>query len=460
MRYWFGFVFLLISACQFGPEYKRPEVDFKPEWQSKSEYINNEVLQDKWWELLDDKLLNKLIEEAALNNYDVAIAAANIEKARAVYNIAKSDFFPDLNYDLSGIKRSFSNNANNFNVGTRHEYAALLDASWELDFWGGIRKRASANKERYYADIEAKRDMLLSVAAEVADNYIRLRGFQKQLEITEENVALLEQTIKLTELQNKVGVADNFDVARAKAQKETIRATEPNIKANIYTSIYQLSFLVGKEPSYLLDLLVKKQDLPKIKAEMPVGLPSELLRRRPDVRQAEHILIAENADIGAAIADFFPSFSLTAALGHSSFKFADFFSNDSSSYNYGAAVNIPLFRGGELKANYKQAKAENNVAMLEYERTVMNALNEVEASLVRYAKETETKQRLDKVVEDNEKIVLLAKGRYSAGYTDLLEVIDAERNLILARNADLQSEVNILVNMISLYKALGGGFEG
>lgn len=449
--------FLALNSCQFGPKLKIPEVNYSSQWQDKSEFVNNEILVDRWWEIFKDEKLNELVELAAVNNFDIQIALANIEKARAEKNIARSDFFPDVSYNVDGAKSyDGSNSAGNKKS---KDFSAGFDAIWELDLWGGIRKRSSAARDRYFAQIENKRAMTLSVVAEVVQNYMALRGYQEQLAITRENMELLDQTIRLIQIQKNVGVATNFDLSRAQSQKEIVEAAEPNIQANIQVAIHRLSILIGKDPNFLTENLKMAQDLPQNLDIVPVGVPSTVLRRRPDIKEAEYLLAAENSEIGAAIADFFPSFSLTGSIGNNTTKFSNLFDSASNNWSYGGLINLPFFRGGELLSQYKQSKAETQAAMLTYEKTVMAALGEVESSLVKYAQEIETNKRLELAAKNGEKVVDLANQRYEAGYDDLLAVIDAKRSLIAIKNSLVTSDINVLTDVIALYKALGGGFE-
>lgn len=451
------FTVFFLTSCQFGPELKLPENNYTGNWKSNNEFVNNNILIDRWWEAFGDEQLNELVELAANNNFDIKIALANIEKARAQTSFANSSFLPKIDYNLDASKSYVGSNADGLKES--QSYSSGFDAVWEIDLWGGIRKRSKSAKDRYLAQIENKRAMTLSVIAEVVRNYVELRGYQKQLANTRENIVLLEKTIDLIDLQKKVGVATNFDLARVKAQREIVEAQEPNIRANILTAIYRLSVLVGKEPGYLLESLQEDKKIDRNLDIVPVGVPSDILRRRPDIKQAEYLLSASNAEIGAAIADFFPSISLTGSSGVSSSKFSNLFESANKSWSYGGMINLPFFRGGELMAKYKGSKADTKAAMLNYEKTVNLAFEEVESSLIKYAKEIETNKKLALAVKNNEKIVDLANQIYEAGYDDLLSVIDAKRNLISVRNSLVESDTKVLTNLVALFKALGGGFD-
>ncbi len=451
------FVTFLLSACNFAPKQHTPDLKVTGKWASINEYVTNEILIDKWWESFADPQLNLLVEQAALNNYDVKIALENIRLSRVEKNIATAALLPEIEYNASATKVNTSGNAAFLRGQERKDYESAFDASWELDLWGGIRNRRSSAKNQLLADIQEKRAVTLSVIAETVRNYIELRGYQKQQKIIKRNIELLDKTMRLTKIQQEAGIASSFDVARIKSEKEIIEATEPAVKAAIYTAKYRLSLLLGKKPDTLDELLTEQTALPEMIDPIPVGLPATLLQRRPDILQAEYLLRSENKEIGAAIADFFPSFSLTGSAGNTALRYSDLFHSSSANWNYGAAINLPIFQGGALVNAFKQAKIDKNIAVLNYEKTVVTALSEVETNLVNYAQEVLTYKRLLAAEKNSERLVDIARERYKAGYDALLDVIAAERNLIDIRNSLIASEIQYLTNLVALYKSLGGG---
>lgn len=459
MRYLAVVILLFITSCNFIPKLEKPKIEPKEKWQVVDERISkSEELTNNWWDILQDEVLNDLVFDAIKHNHDIKIAAANIERSRLEHNIAISDLLPDLDYNLSGKRTGYSEKISSNKNGSNFD--SSFDLSWEFDLFGKIRSNSQSAFHEYLSKIDSRNAVALSVASQIIKNYVELRSYQKLEDTTIQNIKLLEQTIRLTKVRESVGIATNFDVARASSQKEIIEATLPNIKGEIFTRIYKISVLIGKNPSYLKDRLIKHQKLPNIIDPINVGLPSDLLKRRPDIKSAYNLMLARNADIGGAFAEFFPSVSLTGAVGNSSKKFSDLFSSNSSAWQYGFDLNLPIFRAGELISNYNITKEDKKIAILNYEKTVLNAFMEVETSLIKYGKEIQTRDRLRRAVRNNKRIVNLSEQRYQAGLDDLLAVIDVKRNLIEVENALIESETRVLVNLTELYKALGGGIKG
>lgn len=451
------FLCLFISACRFKDKFQLPEIEMQKGWQTDSTMFSQDKINDRWWEYFQDNQLNNLVDLAIANNLDILIAKQNFLEARTDVKIARSVLLPDISADFTADKFSNSERVNSFNLETER-YDAYFDTSWEIDFWGGINDQKNAAKNRYYSDIYAYRAMIVSVVAEVTRNYIELRGAQKRLDITQKNINLLQEIINLTQVQQAGGIATNFDVARAISEKKIEEANLPNLKATIYQHIYSLSALAGKDPSFLLRELQSHKILPEVRDIVPVGLPAQLLTRRPDLRQAEYLLAAAIDDKNAALTDFLPNISLTGQVGNASLKFSDLYSSASGFWNIGAEVNLPFFRGGELIAEYEKAKLEVKETIYNYRKVVLTALAEVESALIVYAQEIETNDRLKLAVKNSEKVLYLATERYKAGLDDFLAVIAAERDLIDLQNRLVINETDVHTSFIALLKSLGGGW--
>ena len=453
MRYLIVILFTLAS-CQFSPKLKLPKVATNKDWQIDVDVVSNKRLIKDWWNVFEDKTLNDLVDLALEHNYDIRIALQNIEKLRLQKNIATSDFFPEADYNLDGQRTSYSDKITD--TKTDNQLDSSFDLSWEIDFWGKVRNERKSAKFEYLAQIDVKKALMISVSTQLITNYIELRSWQKLLEITNKNIDLLEQTIRLTKIRERAGVVTNFDVMRAKSQKEIVQATKPNIKSEIYQRIYAIAVLVGKNPTALKADLKQKKYLKQVDEIIPIGLPADLLKNRPDIKKARNLLVAKNAEIGSAIADFFPNISLTGSIGNSARNFSQLFSANSSAWQYGFDLNLPIFRAGQLISDYKITKVDKKIAILDYEKTVLDAFLEVETSLVKYGKEVQTRDQLRRAVSNNKKIVNIAEARYRAGLDDLLSVIDAKRSLIEVENSLIESEARVLINLTSLIKALGG----
>jgi len=305
----------------------------------------------------------------------------------------------------------------------------------------------------------AKAGLTLSVIAEVASNYFEVRGLQRQLENTERDIGLLKEVEEIARTQFEIGVTTELDLARATGERQALESQLPSLEAEIAARIYRLSVLTGQAPEFYASVLAASRPLPMPPDQVPVGLRSEMLKRRPDVREAERSLAAATANIGVAKADLFPSFSLTGAVGTSARVFSDMFTPATQTSAIGAALGWPLFAGGSLTARVDAARAGQKAALANYEQAVLLALEDAEGSLMRYGKEWQTLKRLRETAASRRQAFEIAKLRYEAGEENFLTILDAERTMIAARNDIISSETRILTDLAQLYKALGGGWS-
>jgi NodT family efflux transporter outer membrane factor (OMF) lipoprotein len=306
---------------------------------------------------------------------------------------------------------------------------------------------------------EILRDVLVSLLAEVATNYIELRGLQQRLAITNNNITTQAETLELTRERSAAGLTSEIDVLRAQAQLMSTRSQVPALESLIKRSIHRLGVLLGSEPGALLAELSPEAPLPALPPEIPVGLPSDLLRRRPDVRSAERQLAAATARIGVAVADLFPRFLLTGAVGRQGDDAHDVKLGVNRYWNFGPSIQWPVFQGGRILANIKVQDARQEQAVAQYEKTVLLSLEEAENALVDYAREQERHRSLARAAESNLEAVSLSKDLYTQGLVDFLNVLDAQRALFLTQDQLVQSSQTVVLNLIILYKALGGGWE-
>lgn len=462
----YSFSLLVLAACTVGPDYTPPATEVNEQWHSSAsmgQQAADSKVQERWWEIFGDVTLKELIEQVAAHNYDVRIALSNIEQARASRREAASGFWPSLTASTRGVREGLSNkttsNSNNTGAKERDVYSADLDASWELDIFGSIRRQVESAEAQLQAVEEQKRGVLLSVLAEVARNYFEVRGTQKRIAVTEQNIALVREVEELAKTQLEYGVATDLDVARARGEREAIEATLPLLRAQLQAGIYRLSVLSGQPPESYAELLSLRAPLPTPPEIVPVGLRSELLRRRPDIREAERNLAAAMADIGVATADLFPSFSLTGGLGSTAAEIGDIVSQGAVTYAFGQVINWPLFQGGALRARITQAEAGAETALLNYEQTVLLALEDAENSLNSFEREEDTFERLRASAATREEAFSYARLRYEAGEENFLVILDAERTLVDAQDAVIQSEIRLMSNLTQLYKSLGGGWQ-
>jgi NodT family efflux transporter outer membrane factor (OMF) lipoprotein len=354
---------------------------------------------------------------------------------------------------------SFSPNSTPTFDRTQDLFQAGFDASWELDVFGGNRRAVEASDADIAATDEFRRDVLVSLLAEVARNYLTLREAQARHGIANENITAQKNSVDITQARFDAGLTSELDVTRARAQLATTTSQLPALESIIASTIYRLGILIGKNPADLYEELVVDKPLPPAPPVVPAGVPSDLLRRRADVRQAERELAAATARIGEAMADLFPKFSLTGNFGFQSNRASDLTVGANQIWGFGPAISFPLFDAGRIRANIEVQNARQEQALLRYEQTVKLSLGDAETSLVAYAKEQERYVSLDAAENADRRAVELANERYVRGLDDFVNVLDAQRSLYLTQDQRVQSQTTILLNLVTLYKALGGGWE-
>ena len=471
-----------------------------------------------WWRSLNDPVLNSLVERAVQSNLDLRVAEARITEARAARGVVAADLWPQGNlggsYTYRGgslntgpksegglsVGRQVRNSAINSGVrwlttvlsgGTttpttlagalgqavsttvsnrlagsgptasrdQNLFQAGFDASWELDVFGGTRRAIEAADADLAASEETHRDVLVTLLSEVALNYVQLRGFQRRLAITQENIRIQQDTLELTQTRHKAGFIGKLDVAQAAAQLASTQSQVPLLKTAIKQTIYQPSVLLAKSPGALLPELEREGPIPATVPEVPIGLPSDLLRRRPDIRAAERQLAAATARIGVATADLFPKFSLTGSFGPQSRTINRMLDRQSLAWSVGPGVTWPVFDGWRIRSNIKVEDARQEQALATYEQTVLIAFQEVENALAAYTDEQVRHQFLAEAVAASQESTALSNEQYAAGFTAFLNVLDAQRTLYASQDQLVQSETTMVTNLIALYKALGGGWE-
>ncbi len=463
----------LLWGCAVGPDYHPPKTEVPPGWDGQtvvspahpSRTTTDQVTLVQWWQAFNDPTLSSLVEMAIRSNLDVRQAEARIRQARAARAVAGAPLWPQV--EASGIyqKSQGSSEAAGGGAiatagGVRELFQVGLDASWELDIFGGARRSIEAATADLRAAVEDRRDVLVILAADVGTNYLNLRGFQQQLVIARKNLEAQKKTAEITHRRFEAGFVSRLDVANADAQVATTESQIPILESAARAAIYRLGVLLGREPAALAKELSVESPIPPTPPEIPVGLPSDLLRRRPDIRRAEAQVHAATARIGVATADLFPRFFLTGSAGLSSADLARLGNVSTSKFwSFGPSVTWPIFAGGRIRANIEVQTALQEQALLAYQKTVLTALQEVETALVAYAKEQEHYKSLAAAVASNRQAVDLAMKLYVAGKTDFLNVLNAQRNLFATEDALTQSTRTLGTNLIALYKALGGGWE-
>ena len=466
-------VLLCLAAslgCAVGPDFKPPDMPVPAGWAGPPPLpavTPAEKDLANWWTVFDDNKLASLIQQAVESNLDLKFAEARIRQARAVRGIAQSFLGPTV--DATGsYQRSEASvspttgtgrNSDNTVSVTTNQYFAGFDAAWELDIFGGVRRSIEAADADLQASVEARRDVLVTLTAEVARNYIDLRAFQQRISIARQNLEAQKHSAKLTRQRFEAGLASGLDVANAEAQVATTAALIPLLEASARQTIYSLGVLLGRPPAALVQELAPALAIPTVPPSAPMGVPSDLLRRRPDIRQAEAGVHAATARIGVAEADLYPRFTITGSIGVKASDFGSWLDWSSRLWSIGPGVTWRVFDMGRIRSDIAQQEALQDQSLIAYQKTVLTALQEVEGALISLDKEQEHRNALVDAVAFNQKAVDLSIKLYTEGQTDFLNVLQAQRALFLTQDALAQSTQTISTNLVALYKALGGGWD-
>lgn len=448
----------LIGACAVGPDYVKPQVETPDAFRFAQSDVADTANTD-WWEQFDDPVLNALIAEALAHNRSVKIAAANVEAAAALLTQAQSQFFPQINYNVAANHQRASESLNpalgKALKNPAESYTTLAGASWEIDLWGRIRRESEAAQANLLASEQVRRGVILSLVAQVASGYLQLRALDRQLEVSERTLKAYGETLRLFELQHKYGVVSQMTVEQARSSYETAAAQIPQIVTQVAQAENGLSILVGANPRAIArGKALEELALPQV----PAGLPSQLLERRPDVAQAEQGLIAANAQIGAAKALYFPTISLTGTYGNQSSALDELFSAPTRVWSAAAGVAGPIFAGGAIHAQVRGAEAAKEAALLQYEAVVQGAFADVDNALVarqELVKQVESQERLVKSLSEYERLATL---QYKGGYTPYSTVLQAQQSLFPQELTLATSRFALLNSLVDLYKVTGGGW--
>jgi len=453
----------LLSSCTVGPDYGRPPVE-TPAAYRFSQATAQAVADTGWWQAFDDPVLSSLVDEALRNNLDVQIAAARVDAFLGAYVTTRSALFPQVAISPAFPVQAARQRGSRIStpqvvpgsVTTEYStYQAGLTASWEIDLWGKVRRRTEAARADVWANEEARRGIVLSVAANAAAGYVALRDLDRRLQIAHETERSRFDSLELFRKRFAGGVISQLELAQVTSEYEAAVAAIPNYEAQIARQETALSLLLGRNPGAIARGKAIDELTP---IPVPAGLPSELLDRRPDVREAEQQLISANAQIGAAKALYFPSISLTGAFGAVSTALGDLFTGPARTWSFAAGLTAPIFNAGAIAGQVQQAEAGQRLALANYDKTVQAAFGDVEDALIVTQKSREilaAQQRQVTALADYRR---LARLRYDNGYTSYIEVLDAERSLFEAQIAYTQQQDVVLTSLIGIYKAMGGGW--
>jgi multidrug efflux system outer membrane protein len=450
-------LFILLAGCSLGPAYVRPPVDSPDAW--RVDYADAaDTANTRWWEQFDDPVLNQLIDTALKENKDVRLAAARVEEFAARVDIFRSGYFPQIGYDGEASRNRVSREVYGggaVNERKYNNYAAAASLGWEIDLWGRIRGATEAARAELLAQEENRRTVIMTLVSSVATTYVNLRQLDRQLEVSKETLAARAEGLRLFELKFKGGVVSDLEVAMVRTEYEQAAAAIPPIERQIALTENALSILLGSNPRAIprgksIDALV----LPPV----PEGVPSTLLARRPDIQSAEQALIAANARIGVARAQYFPTISLTGLFGYASEALDQLLQDSANVWSFGGSALGPIFTGGRISAEVRASEAVERQALTGYLQTVQGAFREVDDSLV-----SVQKAREELVVEGRRVAALadyarLAKLRYDEGYTSYIDVLDAQSKLFAAQLQYVSIQGDVYGSLVSTYKAMGGGW--
>jgi multidrug efflux system outer membrane protein len=450
-----GALSLALAGCAVGPNYKRPLVPVPEHFYRDEHAAEARSFADvPWWDVFDDPILKGLIEEAVRNGFDARRAAARVQEARARYGIVRSQFYPSVDYE-GAWQRARADQIINPSGKAQTRWTVDVGFSWELDLWGRIRRLSEEARAQYLATEEGRRGVLLSLVADVALAYMELRELDSELAIAKTTTAAFQDTYDLFNRRLEGGAASALETSRAEASLAQVAAQIPEIERAIVARENQINFLLGRNPQPI----PREDRFMALPPDVPPGLPSALLERRPDIRQAEQLLIAANAGVGAVKADFFPRLSLTGLFGNVSPELGDLFSSQSKTWSVGSSLLGPIFQGGRIKRSYEAAQARWQQARIQYEATAANAFGEVSGALVDRTKLVETERQRARAVAAYQEAVRLANVRYNSGLSAYFEVLEAQQQLFPAEISLAQTRRDQLVAVVNLYRALGGGWQ-
>ncbi|HUH65332.1 MAG TPA: efflux transporter outer membrane subunit [Syntrophales bacterium] len=457
--YAFLFAFsVILAGCMIGPDYQRPPVD-KPDTFRYAAAEARDTSDQSWWKQFHDPVLEALIDEALAHNKNLKIAAANIEQAAGVLTQVRAPLFPQLSYGGSGARERGSEMTASPIPPTianpQSAYQVSAAATWEIDLWGRIRRLSESAQANLLATEAARRGVILSLVASVANTYIQLRGLDAQLLIAKNDMASYGEAVKLFELQFKYGQVSRMTVEQARTRYETAAATVPQIESQVVQTENALSILLGRNPG---PITRGKQLRELAMPSVPSGLPSQLLERRPDIVQAEQNLIAANAQIGAAKALYFPSISLTGSYGQASDDLSNLFKGPARQWSYSGSVTGPIFTAGAISGQVQQAEAARKAALLAYEASIQSAFADVENALISRMKTDEQVKAQGRLVDAAREYTRLAQLKYKGGYVPYSTVLQAQEQLFPAELNYAQYSAALYASLINIYKAMGGGW--
>ncbi|MDP7029209.1 MAG: efflux transporter outer membrane subunit [Phycisphaerales bacterium] len=454
----------LVTGCKVGPDYVPPDQPIPDEYAwADPQQEAPPAEPETWWHRFDDPTLDTLIAKATFDNFDLRIAAERIDEYRAIYGIAASELYPDIGAIASYSRERTPGTdftVSGFTLGGSpyNSYTVGLDASWEIDLFGRIARSIEAAQGDLQAVVEDWRYAMVSIRAEVATSYIAMRTLQARLAVVESNVASQRRFVELLELQLAAGTTTEAQVAQARAQLAQDEALIPEYASALTEQLTSLAILLGTTPGVLADSLPSGGGIPVPPGDVAVGIPADLIRRRPDIRAAERTLAAATARVGQATADLYPKLSLSGQFGFGASSFHDLFQWSSRAYAAGPAFTWDIFNGDRLKSVVKEQESVTRQALLSYEQTVIQAIGEVEGSLLGFVLAIRQRDDLRTAARAAEQSYQLTLDQYEHGVTDFLNVITAQQTMLSAQDALAQARGLAAESLVAVYRSIGGGW--
>jgi multidrug efflux system outer membrane protein len=440
----------LLCGCALGPKYQKPTFQTPPGYYTEQQASATSIADLAWWELFKDPVLQGLLHEAFNNNYDLRLAVSRVEQERALLGVTRSQYYPQVGYDgnIAGQQTPF--------IPNHTYYSYSFTTFWEIDLFGRIRKLNEAQRAVYFSTEEARRDIRLMVMSDLAQGYFQLRALDEQLVIAHETVKSFQDTLEIFQHKFEGGAASGLEVSRAQAALSNVAAVIPDFESQVVAQENAINLLLGRNPGPIARgaTLAEQYDPPQV----PAGIPATLLERRPDLREAEQNLIAANANVGVAKANFFPTISLSGLFGGVSPQLSEL-TAAGKAWTLAGDLAGPIFTGGRLKNEYRASIAQRDQAKISFEKLVTQAFGEVSTSLSAHQLLAQSYQEQLKSVEAYRESVRLAIVRYDSGLSNYLEIIDAQLAMYPAESASVNYDLGRKVALISLYRSLGGGWN-
>ena len=453
------FLFPLRSSAQKEVDL---EVTIPEKWQIDTIFLTNDIAYNEWWKNFNDPLLDSLIMIAINNNHNLHSIEASLEKSRLLYQQSKSAFYPSLSldaqYDLSKSSLNYYEETSSDEYRTNGYLNAGINASWEIDVFGKNRDNVRANKKSYYANEASYQDAVMNLCAQVATVYFNLRAYQQQLIVANQNIISEKNILDITIARYESGLGTQLDVSQAKSVYYNTSASIPKLDAYITQCVNELAILLGTYPSSLSNTFINLDGLPSIRHIISTGIPADVIRRRPDIRQAELLIESQAAAIGATKADYYPKFKITGSFGYLSHDIEKFFNNESQMFQLSPSISWNIFSGMEVRKAVQMAEIALDESIENYNNVVLNAIQEVETEMSNYANALKTIEMGQQVVKQGNKTLELSIDLYKRGLGTFTNVLDAQRTVLSDQNYLVSAWNSALLALVRLYTALGGSW--